>query len=141
MIFAPTPATSAHAAGLAADVIISGAISRTLSPMMRVCLSTARRSMMLRCVERVFGSVSRAYAAVLRPMLRHHWLLVPVILAFGGSGCLATRRIATELVPVEDPHCTFARFQRPPAASFEETTEQAQAITEVSAPCPSARLP
>jgi multidrug efflux pump subunit AcrB len=74
-------------------------------------------------------------------MLCHHWLLVPVILAFGGSGCLATQRITAELIPAEDPRYIFARFQGPTAASFEKTTEQAQAIAAVSAPCPSAGLP
>ncbi|MBC4017187.1 efflux RND transporter permease subunit [Siccirubricoccus deserti] len=146
MISAPAPATSGHAAGahaadLAADVIISGAISRTLSPMLRSCLSTARQSVVLRCVERVFGSAPCTYAAVLRPLLHHHWLLVPVILDFGGSGCLATQRITAEFAPVEDPCYIFARFQGPPAASFEKKTEQAQAIAAVSTPCPSAGLP
>jgi len=61
---------------------------------------------------------------------------VPVIVAFGGTGTgyLTTTRSTAELVAVGVPRYVFARFQEPPAASFEKMIKQAQAIAADSTP-------
>ncbi|MGE0725607.1 MAG: efflux RND transporter permease subunit [Alphaproteobacteria bacterium] len=116
---------------LAAAVIISGFISRTLSPMMCSRMLSTREGRISRRVENVFATISGRYARVVSRLLRRRWLIVPIACGLLAIGYLAGRSITAELVPVEDPGYVFVRFQGQPGASYENMLDQAKAITGV----------
>ncbi|MGF3023141.1 efflux RND transporter permease subunit [Methylobacterium aquaticum] len=116
---------------LAAAVIISGAVSRTLSPMMCSRMLSAREGRAALRIERGFARCAAAYAGMIRGLLRRRWLLVPLALLLGAIGYAAGQRVTTELVPIEDPGYVFVRFKGEAGASYDTMAAQAKAITAV----------
>ena len=115
---------------LAAAVVISGYISRTLSPMM--CSRLLRpEGRFARRTGAAFARVGDGYARALGGLLRRRWLVLPLVAALAAVGVLAARRLPAEIAPTEDPGYIFVQFQGTPGASFATMEAQARAVNAV----------
>ena len=115
---------------LAAAVVISGYISRTLSPMM--CSRLLRpEGRFARRTGAAFARVGDGYARALGGLLRRRWLVLPLVAALAAVGVLAARRLPAEIAPTEDPGYVFVQFQGTPGASFATMEAQARAVNAV----------
>jgi multidrug efflux pump len=116
---------------LAAAVIISGLISRTLSPMLSGRVLSARQGRLQKLAEGFSARLAAGYGRVLRPVLRWRWVALPLavgllVLAAGGA-----TRLPSEIVPREDPGYVMVRFQGPPGASSAVMEAGARAVHAV----------
>lgn len=113
---------------LVAAVVISGFISRTLSPMMCAYLLRSRAKPHL--VERFIERLAVRYRASLDWSLKRRWV---VFLASAGIGalCIAvTTRVPGELAPVEDRSYIYAQFSAAPSVTYDRLTEHAETISK-----------
>ncbi len=103
---------------LAAGVVLSGFISRTLSPMMCSRILRAKRpgGVAVR-IDRFFDALARGYGHVLSGALRMRWLVILVsALAFVG-GLKVAGTLRGEFAPVDDPGYVFVKFAAPTDAT------------------------
>ena len=115
---------------LAAAVLISGFISRTLSPMMCSRMLTAHKprahkgpTLMDRCI--------RSYRRSLELALTMRWVVYAVMVAIGVLAIGAARTLPGEMAPVEDHGYAFARFSGPPSSTYEALAARGKAISAV----------
>ena len=104
---------------LAAAILLSGFIARTLSPMMcgRFIGPLSSRGF-ARAVERVIDQVTVAYKRMLGAALNHRWLVVLVALATLGGTALLAGRVPASVSANEDEAYVILKFVAPPTASL-----------------------
>jgi multidrug efflux pump len=125
---------------LAATIIISGFIARTLSPMMcsRILRPKSARSFGAR-VDRALGAASRRYGRLLQAALRHPWLALLVAAVVTGLGLAAAQRLPFELAPPEDQGYLMIRLEGPPTATLDYLEQESAALERVFADVPERR--
>ena len=125
---------------LAAGVILSGFISRTLSPMMcsRLLRAKPPRGIAMR-IDRFFEGLARGYGRVLAVSLRHRWLvaLVSIVIMVGGFKLGGT--LPAEFAPVDDQGYVFVKLTAPTDATNDYMKTIAQSIADVFVKVPEAR--
>lgn len=78
-----------------------------------------------------FALPRRAYAALLRVVLKIRWLVLPGALALLGAALLVSPRLGTELFPQTDAHQFTIRFRAKSGLRIEETEKLAQRVEDV----------
>ncbi len=116
---------------VAAAVAISGFVALTLSPML--CARLLRHGAAERGVKaalaRLFESLARGYAVVLRPVLVRPALLIVVGVLWVGAGALLLGVIDREFIPMAD-RGALRIFARAPEGSTLEYTDRYQRAVE-----------
>lgn len=116
---------------LAAAVLLSGFISRTLSPMMCSRLlkpakakKPGRRRGPMRLLE-------DGYRRALDGALSERWAVFTVFLAVGVVAVAAAKTLPSEMAPVEDQGYVMASFVGAPSTSYETLERQGRDIAKV----------
>ena len=114
---------------LAVAVLISGLVSRTLSPMMcsRVLRSGAH-SLVERMVEAVFDRLAGIYRRVLLVALTGRWLILLAAVIVGAIAVLYVKNIEFVMAPNEDEGYLMAFFTGPQQATLGYMEPQAKAV-------------
>lgn len=122
---------------LAVAVLISGVISRTLSPMMcSRLLRPTQHSRYSRAVDAVFDHLVRGYRALLTRLLGSRLavgLLALTVLVVGG---LAARTLQGEFAPVEDMGYLLVQLDAPTNATADYLVDKSAAVEAVFATVP-----
>lgn len=119
---------------LVAAVVISGFISRTLSPMMCAYLLRSRTKPHL--VERAVGHLERRYRRSLDWGLGHRWVIYLASIVVGGLCIVATSKLPGELAPVEDRGYIYVQFAAAPSITYERLTETGQTLSKLMGEVP-----
>ena len=121
------------ALALAGAVVVSGVVALTLSPMMSSILlrHNPNPSWFDAGMERVLQSITTAYSAVLRWVLRTRWLVVLVMLGCGGVSWYVLSDIKRELSPMEDRGVILAQINAPDGSTLEYTNRYARQMEEI----------
>ena len=115
---------------LAAAVLISGFISRTLSPMMCSRMLKPHKPRTGKGPS-LMDRFTLAFRRSLELMLTMRWLVYAVMVAIGVLAVGAARTLPGEMAPVEDPGYVFARFAGPPSSTYEALATRGEAISAV----------
>ena len=113
---------------LAATILLSGFVARTLSPMLcgRLIRAKPQRGWS-RVVDRGLGWLARRYRTGLAAVLHARWLVgIAIILCIVGTGLVASG-LSGELAPQEDDAYALLKFEGPTTATLEYLTPWAQA--------------
>ncbi len=115
---------------LAAAVLISGFISRTLSPMMcsRMLKAHDPRS---RKGPTLMDRFTGAFRRSLELMLTMRWLVYALMVSIGVLAVGASGTLPGEMAPVEDQGYVFARFAGPPSSTYEALAERGKTISAI----------
>jgi multidrug efflux pump len=118
---------------LAAAVILSGFIARTLSPMMcsRLLVSAKPKPAGTKRRWNPMHSLETRYRAVLEAALNQRWVIVVVFVAVGAVAVMAARTLPSEIAPVEDQGYVFARFSGAPGTSYDTLAKRGAEIAAV----------
>lgn len=117
---------------LAAAILISGYISRTLSPMMcSRLLAAGRRSAFGRFVDTAFGKLENGYRSLLGAALAARWVVVVVVLSFVGFGVTVAGTLGGTTAPNEDEGYVLATFTAPTGSNLAVMEAQGRAIERV----------
>lgn len=122
---------------LAATIIISGFIARTLSPMMcsRILKPKSEHSFGAR-VDRAFRPVERSYGRLLSSALKQRWLLLLLAAVITGLGLTAAKSLPFELAPSEDQGYLMIRLEGPPTATLGYLQDESAGLERVFAGVP-----
>jgi multidrug efflux pump len=125
---------------LAVGVLLSGFVSRTLSPMMcSRLLRPKRRGGVAERLDRLFARLSAGYAALLRRVLGQRLLLLVAGIALFAGGIAAMTRLPSEFAPVDDPGYVMLKFTAPQDATDDYMNAVAAAVQAVFATVPERR--
>ena len=119
---------------LVAAVVISGFISRTLSPMMCAYMLHSRERPHL--VERVVERMAEHYRRSLDWSLGRRWLIFLVSFVVAGLCINATSKLPGELAPVEDQGYIYAQFAAAPSITFERLADYGATLSKAMADVP-----
>ncbi|WP_419897669.1 efflux RND transporter permease subunit [Roseomonas sp. USHLN139] len=125
---------------LAAGVILSGFVSRTLSPMMCSRLLRAKRpGGWAQRLDRGFAHASGLYGRLLRRLIR--WRLLVVLLAFGGFvlGIGAMTKLPGEFAPADDAGYLLVKYTAPQDATNDYMARLAARVQAVFETVPERR--
>lgn len=122
---------------LAMAVLISGFISRTLSPMM--CAYMLRPRGKPHLLETAIERLAQRYRRSLDWSLRHRWLIFLVFFLVGGGSLAAASRLSGELAPSEDQGYIFARFIGASAIAYERLEDRGRQIAAIMSDVPEGR--
>ena len=125
---------------LAVGVLLSGFVSRTLSPMMCSRMLRAKRpGGIAERLDVAFARLSAAYAVVLRAVLRRKALLMLASVAGVVAGVGAMTRLPSEFAPADDPGYVMLKFSAPQDATDGYMNDLAARVQEVFATVPERR--
>ncbi len=117
---------------LAAAVLISGFIARTLSPpMCALMIRPSSHNILARAVDASMAWLSEGYRRILLQALAHRWLVGLLAVAAIGVAVEAARHLQTEVAPPEDQGYIILQLTGPQNASLDYLTRwarQAEAI-------------
>jgi len=124
---------------LSIAVLLSGIVSRTLSPMMcsRV-LTSGDPSYLQRLVENVFERIAGRYRVVLHHIMHMRWITILVAVVIGAIAVLYVINIEKTIAPQEDEGYLIAIFEGPQGATLDYMESQAQAIETMLSSLPEA---
>ncbi|MEQ9335526.1 efflux RND transporter permease subunit [Thalassobaculum sp.] len=116
---------------LAAAVVLSGFISRTLSPMMcsRILVPDKPRPAGRR--RRPMTVLEDGYRRILNGALAQRWVVYVVFVAVGAVAVAAARTLPSELAPTEDQGYVMATFSGAPGSAYSTLEANGQAIAAV----------
>ncbi len=119
---------------LAVAVLISGFISRTLSPMM--CAYMLRPRGKPHLLEPAIDRLTRGYRRSLDWSLRRRWLVFLVFFLVGGASLSATGKLSGELAPTEDQGYVFVRFSGSSAITYDRLEDKGREVSTLMAEVP-----
>jgi len=123
---------------LAGAVIVSGFVALTLTPMMcsKLLRHNPKPNRFDRGMERFLVWLSARYAAALRWVLGHRWVIgVVMVVAASGSAALYTTA-KEELAPLEDRGVILATVNAPDGATLDYTARYLNAIERIGMSMP-----
>jgi multidrug efflux pump len=125
---------------LAAGVVISGFVSRTLSPAMCSRMLRAKRpgGVAIR-IDHAFASLARGYARLLRGTLRFRWLVLLGSVGVFAGGIALMMRLPGEFAPADDPGYVIVEFTAPSDATTYYMDELAARVDSAFATVPERR--
>jgi multidrug efflux pump len=126
------------ALALAGAVVVSGFVALTLTPMMcsRLLVAHGPENAAARLARRALEATERGYARLLGLVLRHSWLLVPLVGLVLGAGTALFQRTPSELSPAEDRGYIRASVRGPEGATIEWTRRNLAQIEPIVAAVP-----
>jgi multidrug efflux pump len=123
---------------LAGAVIVSGFVALTLTPMMctKLLRHNPKPNRFDRGMERFLVWLSARYAAALRWVLGHRWVIgIVMVVAASGSAALYTTA-KEELAPLEDRGVILATVNAPDGATLDYTARYLNAIERIGMSMP-----
>jgi multidrug efflux pump len=118
---------------LAAAVVFSSVVSLTLVPMLssKFFATGLHRSRLTHLIDGFFRRLSSRYAATLRRVIRHPWLVIAsALLVFGGSMILFAG-LPVEYMPREDRGMAVTFVTAPDGASLDYTSDYVREIEKI----------
>ena len=121
------------ALALAGAVVVSGIVALTLSPMLTSVLlrHNPKPSWFDRGMETVLQAITRGYGHTLNWTLRHHWVVLLVMVASGFVSWFVLGDLKRELSPLEDRGVVVAQINGPDGATLDYTNRYAKAIERI----------
>ncbi|GHD52770.1 acriflavin resistance protein [Thalassobaculum fulvum] len=117
---------------LAAAVILSGFISRTLSPMMCSRMLVPEKPKPAGRAQRSPMKVLEAgYRRLLEGALAQRWVVFVVFVAVGAIAVAAARTLPSQLAPTEDQGYVMAAFSGAPGSAYSTLEKNGEAIAAV----------
>lgn len=106
---------------LAGAVVISSFVALTLAPMLctRILKRHEKMPLLYRKTEPFFNSLNRGYERLLRPVLRHPWLAIPLFVAASAVMVVLYRALPQELAPPDDRNLLVLSITGPQGANFD----------------------
>ena len=97
---------------ITAAVVFSSVLALSLTPVMcsKFLRSAGRENRLSRAIDAGFSALRRGYARVLRWLIAHPWVAVPVAAGALASAYLLFEAVPQEYVPAEDQGTFMARF-------------------------------
>lgn len=111
---------------LSAAVLLSLLEAITITPMRAAAFLSAepKESRFEKKLEHLFEKAGHVYQNLLKPTLKHKYLVLILSLVFFGGSLWLTRTVKKEFVPSQDQNIIIIMAQTPPGSSL-ETTNQA----------------
>ncbi|HPG77382.1 MAG TPA: efflux RND transporter permease subunit [Piscinibacter sp.] len=118
---------------LAGAVIVSGFVALTLTPMMcsKLLRHNPEPNRFDRLMESALDRLTARYAAALRWVQAHRWVVLLVMLVSGAGSAWLYGTAKSELAPLEDRGVIFANVNAPDGATLEYTARYLRAIEAI----------
>ena len=118
---------------LAGAVIVSGFVALTLTPMMcsKLLRHNPEPNRFDRLMESALDRLTARYAAALRWVQAHRWVVLLVMLVSGAGSAWLYSTAKSELAPLEDRGVIFANVNAPDGATLEYTARYLRAIEAI----------